>query len=209
MGKNKCCKKSSTLKCDESSSSCSSSTYGSCCPKYPKCCCVKDVCAPIYYPNNYVSQYPCNPCKPQCPPLCPPRCPPLCPPYPCPPYPCPPSQCAPTYTSYSSILAGSLISFNLLSNYTLFIVNPTDVSGNLFLPSITSLSSCSYNKMFVISNISTQTIILNPSSTTTTTDNINGQSSVIIAPNSSVNVYSSYISGVGYWSLVQTGSFPV
>jgi hypothetical protein len=63
--------------------------------------------------------------------------------------------------------------------------------------------------MFVISNISTQTIILNPSSTTTTTDNINGQSSVIIAPNSSVNVYSSYISGVGYWSLVQTGSFPV
>ena len=193
MGKTKCCKKSSSSKCDEStssSSSCSlsySSSYGQCCSKYPKCYCAKDKCAPIYYPNNCVGQYPCNPCKP-----------------PCPPYPCPPSQCTPTYTSYSSIIAGSSISFNLLSSYTLFIINPTDSSGNLYLPSILSLSSCSYNKMFVISNISSETIILNPSTTTTTTDNINGQTSVTIDPNSSVNVYSSYISGVGYWSLVQS-----
>jgi len=197
MGKNKCCKKTSSSKCDESSSSssstcCSSSTYGFCCPKYPKCCCTKDKCAPVYYPNNCVGQYPCNPCKPPCPPY----------PCPCPPYPCYPTQCAPTYNSYSSIVAGSSISFNLLSSYTLFIVNPTDSSGNLYLPAITSLSLCCYNKMFVISNISSETIVLNPSTTTTTTDNINGQSSVTIGPNSSVNVYSSYISGVGYWSLV-------
>lgn len=199
MGKKKCCKKSSSLRCDETSSSTScssSSTYGFCCPKYPKCCCVKDKCAPIYYPNNCVGKYPCNPCLPLCPPPCPP---------PCPPYPCPPTQCAPTYNSYSSVVAGSSISFNLLSNYTLFIVNPTDSSGNLYLPAITTLSSCCYNKMFVISNISSESIVLNPSTTTTTTDNINGQTSVIIGPNSSVNVYSSYISGVGYWSLVQSG----
>lgn len=193
MGKNKCCKKSSSTRCDSSSSSCSSSTYGFCCPKYPKCYCTRDKCAPIYYPNNCVSQYPCNPC-----PL------PPCPPFP--PFPCPPSPCAPTYTSYSSIVTGSTISFNLLSNYTLFITNPTDSNGNLYLPSITSLSSCSYNKMFVISNISSEFITINPSTTTTTTDNINGLSSIIIGPNSSVNIYSSYIGGVGYWSLVQNGT---
>jgi GT2 family glycosyltransferase len=34
------------------------------------------------------------------------------------------------------------------------------------------------------------------------TDNINGLISITISPYSSVNVYSSYISGVGYWSLV-------
>lgn len=199
MGKNKYCKKSSSSRCDDSSSSTScyssSSTYGFCCPKYPKCCCVKDKCAPIYYPNNCVGQYPCNPCPP-----CPPPCP-----SPCPPYPCSPAQYASAYNSYGSIIAGTAISFSLLSNYTLFIVNPTDTSGNLYLPAIRSLSSCCFNKMFVISNISTQTIVLNPSTSTTTTDNINGQSSVILGPNSSVNVYSSYISGVGYWSLVQSG----
>ncbi len=55
--------------------------------------------------------------------------------------------------------------------------------------------------MFVVSNISSNTIIINPSPSTTTTDNINGLSSVIIPAHSSVTIYSSYISGVGYWSL--------
>ena len=193
MGKTKCCKKSSSTKCDDSSSS---SSYGHCCPKYPKCYCVRDKCAPIYYPNNTIGQYPCNPCRP-------PQCPPYNPCNPCPPLPCPPTQCAPTYTSYSSLISGTAISFNLLLPYTLFIINPTDSSGNLYLPAITSLSSCCYNKMFVISNINiTSSIILNPSTTTTTTDNINGQTSVTISPNSSVNVFSSYINGVGYWTLV-------
>src|SRR3990167_712631 len=186
MGK-KCCSKSSTIKCcDSSSSSSSSCSTKRCCPKYPKC-----KCCPIYYPNNYVGQYPCNPCNPCNP----------CPPYPCPPYPCPVTQCAPFYKSYSSIITGATISFNLLSVYTLFIVNPSDTSGNLYLPTILSLSSCCYNKMFVISNISSNDITLSPSTTTTTTDNINGQTSVTIPANSSVNIYSSYIGGVGYWSL--------
>lgn len=193
MGKTKCCKKSSSTKCDDSSSS---SSYGHCCPKYPKCYCVRDKCAPIYYPNNTIGQYPCNPCRP-------PQCPPYNPCNPCPPLPCPPTQCAPTYTSYSSLITGTAISFNLLLPYTLFIINPTDSAGNLYLPAVTSLSSCCYNKMFVISNISnTFTILLNPSTATTTTDNINGQQNVIINSNSSVNVYSSYINGVGYWTLV-------
>ena len=196
MGKKSgCCKKSSSTKCDDSSSSSScssysSSTYGYCCTKYPKCRCIVNKCAPIYYPNNSVGQYPCNPCKPPCPP------------YPCPPYPVPTTPCSPTYNSYNSIITGSPVSFNLLSQYTLYIVNTTDSSGNLYLPSITSLSACSYNKMFVISNIGYFTITINPSTTTTTTDNINGLISITISPYSSVNVYSSYISGVGYWSLV-------
>ena len=188
MGKKSgCCKKSSSTKCDDSSSSssCSSSTYGYCCTKYPKCRCIVNKCAPIYYPNNCVGQYPYNPCTP-----------------PCPPYPVPTTPCSPTYNSYNSIITGSPVSFNLLSQYTLYIVNTTDSSGNLYLPSITSLSACCYNKMFVISNIGSFTITINPSTTTTTTDNINGLTSITISPNSSVNVYSSYISGVGYWSLV-------
>lgn len=193
MGKKSgCCKKSSSTKCDDSSSSssCSSSTYGYCCTKYPKCRCIVNKCAPIYYPNNCVGQYPYNPCTP-----------------PCPPYPAPTTQCSPTYNSYNSIIIGSPISFNLLSQYTLYIVNTTDSSGNLYLPSITSLSACCYNKMFVISNIGSFTITINPSTTTTTTDNINGLTSITIPANSSVNVYSSYISGVGYWSLVGNCSF--
>ena len=185
-----CCDSSSTssTSCSTSSTSCStSSTY--CCPKYPKCCCIVNKCAPIYYPNKCVGQYPC-----------PSPCPPPCPPYPCPPYPCP-SQCNPSYNTYDSIVAGSSISFNLPSQYSLFIVNPSDTSGNLYLPSIGSLSSCCYKKTFIISNIGSNDIILNPSTTTTTTDNINGLQSFTIAANTSVNVYSAYISGTGYWCL--------
>lgn len=205
MGKKSgCCKKkSSSMGCDDSSSSSSScsssysssrsSTYGYCCTKYPKCHCGVNKCAPIYYPNNCVGQYPCNPYRPPCPPPCP---------SPYPPNPCAPTQCNPQYNSYGSIVAGTSIGYNLSSQYTLYIVNPTDTSGNLYLPPINSLGSCCYNKMFVISNISSFTIAINPSTTTTTTDNINGLTSIIIPANSSVTVYSSLISGVGYWSLV-------
>jgi hypothetical protein len=191
-----CCKKKSSTKCDDSSSSSSSyssSTYGYCCPKYPKCHCNVNKCAPIYYPNNCVGQYPYNSYRPPCPS-----------PYPSPyPSPClPPTQCNPLYNSYTSIIAGNTISFNLLSQYTLYIVNPTDTSGNLYLPIIGSLSTCCYNKMFVISNISSNTIVINPSTSTTTTDNINGLPSLTIQAYSSINIYSSYISGVGYWCCV-------
>lgn len=198
-----CCKKkASSNKCDDSSSSsssscssssyysssCSSSNYAYCCTKYPKCHCKVskceiNKCAPIYYPNNCVGQYPYNTCRPHCPPN-----------------PGAHAQCSPTYNSYISILAGSSISFNLSSQYTLYIVNPTDTSGNLYLPTISSLSTCCYNKMFVISNISLNTIIVNTSSSGS--DSINGLTNITIPANSSVNIYSSNISGVGYWSLV-------
>lgn len=193
MGKKtKCCKKdSSSFSCDSSSysSSCclSSSTYGYCCPKYPKCYCVKDKCAPIYYPNNCVGQYPCNPCKPPCLPLCPP-------------YPCPPSQCSPLYTSYPSVIPSSSLPFNILSNYTLFIVEPTESLGILNLPAISSLGNCNFNKMFVISNIGSENLILNPASSTT--DKINGLTTINIEPNTTVNIYSSKINNTGYWCLV-------
>ena len=191
MGKkSNCCKKNSSTICSDysSSSSCSSiypssftSSSNSCCPKYPKCCCLTNKCAPIYYPNNCVGRYPC--------------------PEPCPPFPFP-SPCSPIYKSYSSVITGNPISFNLLSQYNTYIVNPTDTSGNLYLPAIGSLSATCYSKVFIISNISSNIITLNPSATTTTTDNINGLPTISIPANSSVNVYSSYISGVGYWCLV-------
>ena len=50
MGKTKCCKKkSSCINFDNSTSSSSSISKSYCCPKYPKCHCVVDNCAPIYY----------------------------------------------------------------------------------------------------------------------------------------------------------------
>jgi hypothetical protein len=154
-----------------------------CCSKYPKCCCNVNKCAPIYYPNNY----PCNPCNSY---------------NPCTP-PITPTSCYPTYTTYNSIISGDIINFNLLSTYTLFIVNPIDDSGLLYLPAITSLGFCLYNKHFIISNISNFAILLNPSLTSTTTDNINGLTNIIIQPKTSVNVYSSYINKTtGYWCLI-------
>lgn len=191
MGKKlECCKKKVCNKCVESSScsssssSCFSSSSSSCvvcCKKYPKCNCYNvNKCAPIYYPNNCVGQYPCNPCNP------------------CP-SPCPPTIYKPSYTSYNAIITAS--TFNLLTPYNLFIVNSNPTS--LYLPTIGSLSSYCYSKMFVISNISSSNVItLYPSASTTTTDNINGLPSITIPINSSVTVYSSYINGTGYWTSV-------
>jgi len=212
MGKKSiCCKKKSTSTCCDDSSSSSSATYGFCCSKYPKCRCIVNKCAPIYYPNNCVGQVPCNPCKPSYPiypsypPSCPPSYPPSCPPsYPpsCPPY--HPNQCVPTYNSYNNIITGNPILFNLLTQYTLYIVNPSDTSGNLYLPAISSLGACCYNKIFIISNISSNNITINPSQTNTTNDSINGLINKIIIEHSSVSIYSTYIPSLntGYWSLI-------
>lgn len=205
MGKKSCCcKKSSSTKCaDSSSSSCTSgsskssctsgssssscsssksSSSKSCCLKYPKCHCKVNKCAPIYYPNNCIGHYPCGSIPNRLERI---------------------SKCASSiHNSYSSIITGNAISFNLLLVYTIYIVNPTDASGNLYLPAINSLNICSYNKTFIISNISSYAITINPSTTTITTDNINGSTSVSIPANSSVTIYSSYINGIGYWILV-------
>ena len=194
MGKNKCCKKSSSSKCDDtysSSTSCSSSTYGLCCPKYPKCYCVENKCAPIYYPNNCVGQYPCNPCRPQCPPN---SCPPYpCPPYPCPPFPCPPSQCGAKYTANTSIITSNT---NLNANsQNVYICNPTTTDITITLPAISSLSSCGYNKMFIISNISasnTVTII-------TSGDSLTNSSLSILSQSDSITLYSVNVPGGAYW----------
>lgn len=183
MGKNKCCKKSSS-KCFESSSSSScyssSSTYGFCCPKYPKCCCVKDKCAPIYYPNNCVGQYPCNPCPPLCPP-------------PCPPFPCPPTQCGTKYTSSNTkITTSSALS---TSTQNVLICEPASADITLTLPAISSLSSCGYTKMFVISNISS-TYDVNV--ITTAPDSLT-QSAIVLSQGESVTLYSVYMSSGSYW----------
>ena len=184
MGKNKCCKKSSSSRCDESRSSLScyssSSTYGFCCPKYPKCCCVKDKCTPIYYPNNCVGQYPCNPSNP-------------CPPFPCPPFPCPPTQCGTKYTSSNTKITTS--SALGTSTPNVLICEPTSTDIILTLPVISSLSSCGYTKMFVISNISpTYTV----SVITTAPDSLT-QSTIVLNQFESVTLYSVYMSSGSHW----------
>lgn len=190
MGKNKCCKKSSTSMCNDSSSSSSctsSSTYGYCCTKYPKCYCIKNKCAPIYYPNNCVGNYPCNPC----PPPCPAPCPQPCPPYPCPPYPCPPTQCGLKYTANTSIITSNT-TLNVNSQ-NVYICNPTSAI-TITLPPISSLSSCGGTKMFVISNISTENITISTSG-----DSLTNSSKSTLSPNDTITLYSVNIPGGAYW----------
>ena len=192
MGKIKCCKKkSSCINYNDSSSSShtnshaacvtssSSFTNSRCCPKYPKCCCVINKCAPIYYPNNYVGQYPCipsNPCNP---------CNPCIPPYPL-------SQCGIKYTSSNTIITNdSTLSVN---SQNVFICNPT-TNITLTLPSISSLGSCGYTKMFVISNISsTNTVSFSANVPDTLTT-----SPIVLGNGDSVTLYSVYISTGSYW----------
>jgi len=199
MGKktNCCKKKSSKHGCDDSSnsltsdSSFSSSTYGFCCPKYPKCRCVVNKCAPIYYPNNCVGQYPYpQPITQSCPPFSP--CPPFpCPP--CPPFPCPPTQCGLKYTSNNNIITSS--STLNVNSPNVFICNPSsDII--LTLPQISSLSSCGYTKMFVISNISsTYTVTINPAAG----DNLTNNTISVLGEGDSITLYSVNVSGGAYW----------
>ena len=180
-----------------SSSNCNSSSSSVyCCAKYPKC-----KCAPIYYPNN---QYPCNPypnnlyryntpyngyypnpCN-QYPPPCPPACPPPCP--------APPNTCGNLYTSNNTLIASSTTFTASTPNVN--ICNIT-ASITITLPSIPNqLSCCLYNKMFIISNLSTstasQTVSVVPTGDTIT-------STVILAPGETVTLYSVYISTGSYW----------
>lgn len=213
----KCCQKSlaSPISCNSSSSSSScnsySNTQSSCCKQYPKCKCpsYKNNCLPIYYPNNY-NQYTCPPkcipppfCPPQyaCPPKCipPPFCPPQCPPYP---PPCNPPQCNPFYNTNPTIITGNGTTINMSLNtaYNIWIFNPTtDSSGNINLPDICA-SLCNSNKIFIISNISSSnTINIVPN----LSNLINGINDKVIIPiNTSITLYPSCISGVGYWSVI-------
>lgn len=188
MGKKNCCKKSSSsFRCDESTSSStscssySSSTYGHCCPKYPKCRCVVNKCAPIYYPNNCVGQYPCNPC----------------PPTPCPPYPCPPAQCGLKFTTSGSTTSSTNLTATSPN------VNIYSTIQTIQLPAITSLSSCGYTKMFVLSNLSTSTGSLTINTGTSTYGQdlfINGTSTNTLATGLTITLYSVYVpNATSYW----------
>jgi hypothetical protein len=192
MGKTKCSKKkascinyddssSSSTSYSSSSNSCSSSLSSKyCCPKYPKCYCVVNKCAPIYYPNNCVGQYPCNPCNP------------------CNPYrpPCPPSQSSLKYTSSNTIITTD--SALTINSPNVFVCNPSSANITLTLPLISSLASCGYIKMFVISNISSTysvDIIVSAGDNLTT-------SSVTLTQGQCVTLYADYISSGSYWVVI-------
>lgn len=185
MGKKNCCKK---MSCDlTSSSDCTKSSIKYCCTKYPKCYCVKEKCSPIYYPNNCVGQYPCNPCNP-CKPYNP--CNPC---NPCLPNPCFPSQCKTSYTANTSIITSNTV-LNANSQ-NVYICNPTSSDITITLPSISSLGSCCFTKMFVISNISpsfTTTIVTNG-------DSLTNPSKSILSQNETITLYSVNVSGGAYW----------
>jgi hypothetical protein len=79
------------------------------------------------------------------------------------------------------------------------LVSPADSSGNIVLPAVTAFTNCCYKKMFIFTNISdTNSFTL----TTTGNDSINGLTTFTILPNTSVTLYSSFVGGLGYWSLV-------
>ena len=188
MGKKNCCKKKKSLSTDcesssstSSSSSCTISSYKSCCPKYPKCYCIKDKCAPIYYPNNCVGQYPCNPCKPSCPP------------YPCPPYPCPTTQCGTKYTANTSIITSNTTLG--VNSQNVYICNPTSSNINITLPAISSLGSCSFTKMFLISNISATYDV----NIITSGDSLTNPSAATLSQGDSISLYAVNVSGGAYW----------
>jgi len=183
MGKNKCCKKSSSFKCDDSSnsstscSSYSSSTYGFCCPKYPRCGCVVNKCAPIYYPNNCVGQYPCNPC---------------------PPYPCPPTQCGVKYNTSGSTTSSTNLTATSPNT------NIYSTTQTIQLPAITSLSCCGYTKMFILSNLSTSTgsLTINTGTSTFGQDLFtnNGSNTYTLSSGQTLTIYSVYVpNATSYW----------
>lgn len=184
MGKN--------IKCN-SSFSCSSSSSSSigCCNKLQKC-----KCTPIYYPNN---PYPCNTVQKYFPP-----CPP-CPPYPpFPPFPpCPPlSQNCLNYTSAVINVTSTPITLtNTTPNINIFLTNSS--SGIIFLPAISSLNNCNYNKMFILSNTgsNSNTLTLNSASSADifTNSTISPFTSIIIDSYSSITLYSVYTGGTNYW----------
>jgi hypothetical protein len=176
---------SSSSSCNPCSSSSSSSSYMYCCTKFPKC-----KCAPIYYPNNCnPNLYPCNPCAPK-----------LCPPYPCPPYPCPPYPC-PSYPSSTPYTSNNN---QITSNTTFTMSSPnvnicnTSTPITITLPQISTLSGCSYNKMFVISNIFTSTSTVTLS--VTPGDNLTNPTLSVLNPGDSITLYSVYNATTGsYW----------
>jgi hypothetical protein len=171
----------------------SSSKQKKCCSKYPKCEC-RDSCVPIYYPNNCIDKYPCNPC---CPPPCapyPPLCPPLYPPF--------PLQSIP-YTTYGSVV--NTTPFTPNNTYTLYIINPDTmiVPGAItfYLPAVSTLLSTKYTKTFIISNLSTTYDVL--VSNNGSGDMINGSTSIYTIPSAtSITFYASRIGTQGYWTAV-------
>lgn len=181
-------------KCHQSSSSSSSSyistnstsscfnfkSNSDCCKKYPKCKCAVNKCIPMYIPNNYVGCAPCPP-YPSCPSPCLPPCPVI------------KSQ---SYNNLNSIVTTST---TLTAQFNLYICDTTLNNLTLTLPQISTLASCYYNKMFIISNkdtTSTNSITL----ATTGGDTIIGSTTIGI--NESICLYSTFIGGVGYWSVV-------
>jgi hypothetical protein len=191
MGRKFKCDSSSNSSCDPCSSSSSAFVY--CCKKYPKC-----KCAPIYYPNN-CNPYPCNPCAPK---YCPPN--PCAPFLPCPPYPCPPQNCSP-YTSALTTITQSSTTVPLTSNspnVNVYNVSPSLTGLALTLPAINTLTTCNYNKMFVLSNLSGgSTITLNTTSGDVFTNN--NSTTFNLTAGSTVTIYAVYTGGTNYWA-VQT-----
>ncbi len=170
MGK-KCCQKKSSYNCCDNSSS---SSYGFCCTKYPKCKCTINKCAPIYYPNNCVGKYPC-----------PPPCPPLCPPPYC------PTQCGTKYTSNNSIITSSTTLNS--SSQNVYICN-SSANITITLPAISSLSACGFTKMFVISNISSFNVEI-----ITTGDSLTNSSASTLTTGNTITLYAVNVLGGAYW----------
>jgi len=186
------CKKSSSSSCDSStsssSSSCDLSTYSSsknCCKNKCKgsCSCKYELkCTPFYNPANVIYRYPNN-CGlfPQN------HCGPL------PPNPCPPiNPCAPSYTVNSNIYYDQNITLTAQSP-TINLFSLKNSASTIQLPDISkSLSSCNFNKMFIITLIdATKTLTINSQSTDTFSDN--NTNSISISTLITITLYSTLV----------------
>lgn len=195
------CSSTSKMSSVVSSMSSKSNMYGFCCNKYPKCkChCSKPKCAPIYYPNNFVGPYPCNPYNP---------CNSGNPCDPCNPCNTTPKLCGSTYTSNNQIITTNLILSQSSPNVNIFYNSGLADSPLIAtLPPIVGLGCCCYTKMFVISNLNNlpqdndvQSVGLVNIITSGTDLFITGGTTFVVNPGCSVVLYSYYVpSGYSYW----------
>jgi len=185
--KQNCKSSSSSFCCDTSSSSYCSKSSKNCCEKYPKCkcLCITNKCAPIYYPNNYVGQYPCgtfpNPCETFL--------------NPCGTF---PNPCGTSYTSYNGIQSSTTL---IATSPNVLLYAPSNTTTTITLPAISSLGCCKYNKTFIITNVGSNSGILNINTNSSSTDIFsNNISTQVLNIGNSITLYSVYIpNNASYW----------
>lgn len=152
---------------------------------------------------------------------CPKPCGPYSPVYPCNPNPCNTGPCGnpfsnsnpytnPTYNTYGLISLVNGTPFTGFTNANMYLFSYPTAGGTytVYLPQIINFTTCNKNKLFVLSNTITNNSISEPitiyaSGPDTFTDNTN---LFVLQPGTSIQVYSTFIGGVGRWIIISTAA---